>query len=94
MSEADKIVQINITRETKTPSRQGFGLPLITAYTTVFPERARLYSDTASMITDGFATTDAAYLAAVGEFAQNPAPTQVVIGRTENDEKRKLKSLQ
>jgi hypothetical protein len=90
MSEADKIVQISITRETKTPSRQGFGLPLITAYTTVFPERARLYSDTASMITDGFATTDAAYLAAAGEFAQNPAPPQVLIGRTENDEKRKI----
>lgn len=80
------IVTVNVTRATSTPTRVGFGIPLVTAYHTVFPERYRLYESTADMITDGFTTADAAYRAVAKAFSQNPRPTTVAVGRTENDE--------
>lgn len=90
MAETDNIVNVTITAETRTPSRTGFGTPCIFSYHTVFPERARIYSNTSDMITDGFAVTDKAYLAATALSAQNPRPPQWVVGRTDNDEKMKI----
>lgn len=90
MAEIDNIVNVTITAETRTPSRTGFGTPCIFAYHTVFPERARIYSSTSAMITDGFTATDPAYLAATAIASQNPRPPQWVVGRTENDEKMKM----
>lgn len=81
----NSVVTMTITRSTTTPSRAGFGLPCISAYTTVFPERYRLYSSLLAMVADGFAVTDKAYLAATGCFAQTPRPSQVMIGRTARD---------
>lgn len=85
MTTLNTIVSVSITRATTTPTRVGFGIPLITAYTTVFPERYRLYTSVAAMVTDGFATTDPAYIAASSCFAQNPRPSTVAIGRTALD---------
>ena len=85
------IVQVTITAQTTAPSRTGFGLPLIMAYHTNWPERARSYTSLDSMVSDGFATTDQAYLAAQACFAQNPRPTRVVVGREENREEKKIK---
>jgi hypothetical protein len=85
MAERDNIVKVTITAETKTPTRVGFGTPCVFAYTTVFPERARVYASVSDMITDGFTATDPAVLAVTGVFSQNPRPSQVVVGRTEND---------
>lgn len=82
----NSIVTVSITRATSTPTRVGFGIPLVTAYTTVFPERYRLYSSTTAMATDGFATTDPAYRMANKIFSQTPSPSQIAVGRTENDE--------
>lgn len=85
------VVDVTITSETKTPTAAGFGLPLITAYHTVFPERVRAYTSIADMITDGFTALSPAYLAAQAVFAPNPSPSQVLIGRTANDEVMSIK---
>ncbi len=84
------IVDVTITALTTTPSQVGFGTPLVTAFHTVYPERTRIYTSTADMITDGFVATDPAFLAVSAILAQNPSPTQVVVGRTANDEKMKI----
>lgn len=84
------IVQITVSVQTTTPSRVGFGTPLIMAYHSVFPERAREYTSVAAMITDGFATTDQAVRCAGALFAQDPAPSKVVVGREENTSKMKI----
>jgi len=75
------IVQVTITAQTAAPSRVGFGIPLVMAYHTNFPERARSYTSVADMITDGFAATDAAVRAVSALLAQNPKPASVVVGR-------------
>ncbi|NIQ91022.1 MAG: DUF3383 family protein [Nitrospinaceae bacterium] len=90
----DDIVRVTITAETTAPSRTGFGLPLVMAYHTVWPERARIYSgDTAvdDMIADGFPSNHAAVRAVRGIMSQNPKPTSVVVGREENTQKQKIK---
>ncbi len=77
----DAIAQIAIDANTRTPSRTGFGKPLVMAYHTEFLERTREYTSVADMITDGFATTSPAVRAATALFAQNPAPPTIVLGR-------------
>lgn len=77
----DNIVQITISRETTQVSRAGFGYMLMLDLNTVLHERVTWYTATADMLTDGFLSTDAAYLAAVDHFAQNPKPTQFAVGK-------------
>lgn len=43
--------------------------------------RARLYTSTSAMLTDGFLTTNPEYLAAQLYFAQSPAPVYLWVGR-------------
>ncbi len=84
------IVQVTITTATSAPSRVGFGIPLVMAYHTNWPERAREYTEVADMVTDGFAATDPAVLAVTALLAQNPKPQYVVVGREENTSKMKI----
>lgn len=76
-----EIVQVSITANSKTPSREGFGTALILTYHTRFADEFRIYTDLAGMSDDGFLSTDEAYVKAGAQFAQNPAPAQVIIGR-------------
>lgn len=78
------IVDINISATTSGVKEEGFGIPLIADYHTVFSERIRFYSSLAEMVTDGFATTSAAYRAAAACFAQSPEVNQLAIGRRAN----------
>lgn len=77
----DSIVNVSISAQTTSPSRKGFGIPLITQYHTHNTDRIRFYESLLAMTQDGFATTEAAYLAAKAVFAQNPRPLKVAIGR-------------
>lgn len=78
----DDIVQVSITAQTTTPSRPGFGTPLILAYHTRWTsDRVREYSSLSEMTDDGFVVTDNAYLAATKVFSQNPRPRKVKVGR-------------
>ncbi len=78
------IVKVTITKLTTAPTRVGFGTPLVMGFHTVFPERTRIYTAVADMVTDGFATTDPEVAAVTALFSQNPRPTRAIVGRREN----------
>ena len=77
------IVDVQISRQTTAPTKQGFGIGLFLADTVpvAFTERVRIYTDVSDMLTDGFVSTDPAYLAASKYFAQEFKPTQYMVGR-------------
>lgn len=81
MSFADDIASVTITRANVTPSRQGFGTPMIVAYHTLNADRVRSYSSLAGMASDGFRSHDPAYRAAAAVFSQTPRPRRVKVGR-------------
>ena len=81
MSTIDKHVDVQISKETATVSRVGFGTPAILTYHTRFAEIYRLYGSLDEMTTDGFVTSDLAYKLAAAMFAQSPRPQQIVVGR-------------
>ncbi len=76
----DQIVSVSISRDVKTVSRVGFGVPLILGSNATFVERIRSYSDIAAVLVD-FAATTAEHKAASSIFAQNPRPPIIKIGR-------------
>lgn len=75
------IVTVNITATTASPTQQGFGVPLIAAYTTVFSGRVQTYSQLSDMTTAGFLVTDPAYLCASKVWSQNPRVPLIKVGR-------------
>lgn len=75
------VVTVNITTNSRTPTRAGFGTPLFMGYHTKFPERYRIYTDLPGMVSDGFETWSAQYLWAQALMAQNPRVEKFVIGR-------------
>lgn len=80
----DDLVNITISRETTAVSRAGFGYGLILGSHAKTLNRVDWYSKStwaASMVADGYATTDAIYLAVQRYFAQSPSPTLVAVGR-------------
>ncbi len=82
MSELDSVVSVNITANTVTPSRAGFGTALILGYHTRNTDDYRVYTDTAGMADDGFVSgVDEEYDMARALFSQNPAPERVVVAR-------------
>lgn len=83
---AGKIVTLNITRQTKSVSRAGFGALILMGLHKIFNERVRAYTTTAAMLTDGFDSTDQEYLAAVAFFSQNPNTGTILIGRQQADQ--------
>jgi len=90
----DDIVNVVITTQTVPISQVGFGTPLIMSYHTHFATRAKEYSAStalADMVTDGFATSDPAYLAAQAILSQNPRPNKIILGRETGTAKKKLK---
>ena len=84
------IVQVNITTQATAPSRVGFGTPLVMAYHTVFPERARIYKSITAMVDDGFAPNDPAVRAVQAILSQNPKVGEVVVGRAANAPTQKI----
>lgn len=81
MSDLSQFVEVNITQNTATIEREGFGIPLWLGYHTVFPERVRTYRSLSAMISDGFTLRAPAYRAVARGFAQSPRPGSYVIGR-------------
>lgn len=81
MTALDKHVDVQISKETATVSRTGFGTPLVMTYHTRWSDPFKLYGSLIEMTTDGFTTDDAAYKLASSIFAQSPRPSQVMVGR-------------
>lgn len=85
------IVEVNITATTGAPTRVGFGIPCVMAYHTNYTDRARSYTSTAAMLTDGFASDSPAVLAVGALLSQNPKPTRVIVGREAGTEEKLIK---
>jgi len=74
------IVNVQITRETKSVARTGFGTALILGINKAFSPLIQFYSDIDSVLND-FRSTDPEAVAAASVFSQNPTVTQLAIGR-------------
>jgi hypothetical protein len=81
MTTLNNIVDVSITRETRTIQRASFSIPCFIAEHTIFAERAKEYTSLADILTAGFATTSAIYKAATLYFGQTVAPSKIVVGR-------------
>ena len=82
------VVNVSISLQATTPQAAGFGEVCIAASDCPagFTERLRHYVGTgptclAQLVTDGFATSDATYLAASAVMAQSPSPLGFAVGR-------------
>jgi hypothetical protein len=80
----DKIVNVTVDRQTRAPSQQGFGTPLIVAYHEQWLDRVREYAEVDELVDDGFATTSAVYKLFSAAKAQDPSPLTIKVGRREN----------
>ena len=89
MGNINNVVEVNITRQTKTVSRQGFGIPLIIGSNCNFTERIRAYSSLSGVAED-FDETAFEYKMAQKIFSQAIHPTQIKIGRCGVPVKMKL----
>lgn len=78
------IVNSVITASTVNPTRPGFGVPIIVGYHTHYTDRLRYYTSLTGLVSDGFSTTSAIYLAAEVLLAQNPSVTKFGVGRRAN----------
>lgn len=59
----------------------GFGTLLCAAYHTKYADVVRTYTSTTELVTDGFASTDPAYIMVQRAFQQKPRPPSVKLGR-------------
>lgn len=74
------VVIVSIAASTANPSRQGFNTSLIASANAAWVERTRSYSNIGAVGAD-WAVTTPEYKSAAKEFAQNPSPSIVKIGR-------------
>lgn len=80
MSNLNDIVNVSITRATRFPTQQGFGVPLIVSEHTAFAENWRSYANIDGVAED-FATSTNEYKAANAAFSQNPRIPRLKIGK-------------
>jgi hypothetical protein len=78
------IVQVTITSNTRTPTRAGFGTPLLMTYHTEWADRVRVYQELEDLVSDGFDTFSPTYLMAQSLLSQNPRPERFKVGRLLN----------
>lgn len=88
-SALDLIVPISIKFGTVQPTSVAFGVPLIasqfaTNKTTVAFTRIRKYTDLASLVADGWVTSDAVYKAAAAILSQSPSVKFFYVGRKDS----------
>jgi len=91
MSDLDRIIQVNIFRETSAIATASFGLPLIIAEflpakTTPAFGRYREYGSVGEMADDGWLVSDEVYQKAQIIFSQNPKIPKLAVGRKESTE--------
>jgi len=80
----EDIVNITISRNSLTPSRPGFGVPLLAVNKVPVswgPNRVREFTSLKEMTDAGFVISDPAYLMASKLKAQNPSPRRWKVGR-------------
>jgi hypothetical protein len=81
------IVNVQISKQTATVSRVGFGVPLILTYHIKDMSRVLEFTTASDMLTAAggpFETTDMAYILANAAFSQDPRPDRILAGRRVN----------
>lgn len=88
----DDIVNVIVSTAAPSTPRNGFNVGLIVGSSEhITPEeRCKVYSDLASMETDGFLESDPEYKAAALYFAQSPAPGTLVVGRRDATDQEEM----
>jgi len=81
----EDVIKINITRETKVASRQGFGTVMILGIHKAFTGKIRFYATPKDVLVD-FELTDKEYIAANTILTQKVSPKLVAIGRRETSD--------
>lgn len=81
MLTVDSIVKVEITRETSSKTVRDLQTIAVLSEHAVFADTYRIYTDASAMLTDGFLTTDFAYIAVSRIFSQNPQVSEVVVGK-------------
>lgn len=81
MPDINSIVSVTISADTRTPTRAGFGTPLLLGYHANFPERRRRYNELSELETDGFTVNHPIYKMAQALLSQDPRPEEFVVGR-------------
>ena len=77
----ESIVDVTITTKTKGVTRKGFGVPMLAAYHTKWPELFREYEQVGDLEADGFAAGEPAHKMASAVFGQTPKLKKVIVGR-------------
>lgn len=81
MANLSSIIDVQITRETKTPTQQGFGTLLLIGTADNFGgDRVRTYASIEEVATDFPLGTEWEYLAAQAAFGQTVSPVEIKIG--------------
>lgn len=77
------IVDVQITADTRFPTRLGFGTPLVAGYTTAFVDRVKTVAQLSEVLALGgdLTATHPIYLEIEALFSQNPRPKTAKIGR-------------
>lgn len=81
MTTLNDIINIDITRSTRTVQQASFGIPCFLAAHTNFQDRAKVYNSLAEAVTDGFTSSTKVYKALSQYFGQDVSIDQVVVGR-------------
>lgn len=81
MTTVNDIVNVSITRETRSIQRASFAIPCFVASHVQFSERAKEYNSITEVTDDGFSTTSSVYKAAAKYFSQEVAVDKIIIGR-------------
>lgn len=80
MSNIESVINVQISRDTRAVSREGFGTPILVGPNAAFAEAVRSYSDIAAVQED-FSAADPETVWAASVFAQNPSPILVKIAK-------------
>lgn len=76
----EDIVNVQITRETKSVSRAGFSVLMILGISKAFTALLKFYTSLSAVMED-FNSNSSEYKAAQAAFSQSPSPTRIAIGR-------------
>lgn len=85
MANIDRIVNVQISLQSTGINKITFDTMLVAGPHIVGLERVRSYTSASDMITDGFTSADALYLAVANAMSQTPRPKQVKVGRRQVD---------
>jgi hypothetical protein len=77
----DQVVDLTITVESVSPTRLGFGTPLIMAVQTVDADVLAEFASMAELVDAGYPTAHPVYRIASKFFSQNPRPQKVLVGK-------------